>query len=148
MSFHQKQLRQLTTEIYKSLTDLSPEFIKLLFTVKEIPYDLHNGYILNLPSARTAYYDTNSVFFSYLVCHQTISSSSSSSSIHIHDFSERSLFNLLICQYLIDWLMPMNYFNLLFSTLELQTLPKMDCKFIINEPFGEYILTNFYGVFF
>ena len=41
--------------------------------------------------------------------------------------------------------MPMNYFNLLFSRLELQTLPKMDCKFkFINEPFGEYIFTNFY----
>ena len=36
---HQKQLRQLTTEIYKSLIDLSPEFIKPLITVKEIPYD-------------------------------------------------------------------------------------------------------------
>ena len=38
-----------------------------------------------------------------------------------HDFSERS-----------DWLMFMNYFNLSFSRLELQTLPKMDCKSIIN----------------
>ena len=40
VSIHQKQLRQLTTEIYKSLTDLSPEFIKPFFTVKEIPYNL------------------------------------------------------------------------------------------------------------
>ena len=38
VSIHQKQLRQLTTEIYKSLTDLSPEFIKPFFTFKEIPY--------------------------------------------------------------------------------------------------------------
>ena len=35
VSIHQKQLRQLTTEIYKSLTDLSHEFIKPFFTVKE-----------------------------------------------------------------------------------------------------------------
>ena len=35
VSIHQKQLRQLTTEIYKSLTDLSPEFINPFFTVKE-----------------------------------------------------------------------------------------------------------------
>ena len=34
VSIHQKQLRQLATEIYKSLTDLSPEFIKPFFTVK------------------------------------------------------------------------------------------------------------------
>ena len=45
LSIHQRQLRQLTTEIYKSLTDLSPKFIKLFFTVKEISYDLRNGHI-------------------------------------------------------------------------------------------------------
>ena len=40
VSIHQKRLRQLTTEIYKSLTDLSPEFIKPFFTVKELPYTI------------------------------------------------------------------------------------------------------------
>ena len=63
VSIYQKQLRQLTTEIYKSLTDLSPEFIKPFFTVKELPYNLRNGHILNLPSARTTYYGTNSILF-------------------------------------------------------------------------------------
>ena len=53
LSIHQKQLRQLTTEIYKSLTDLSPEFIKPFLTVKELQYNLRNGHILNVPSART-----------------------------------------------------------------------------------------------
>ena len=62
-SIHQKELRQLTTEIYKSLTDLSPEFIKLSFTVKELLNNLRNGHILNLPSARTTYYGTNSILF-------------------------------------------------------------------------------------
>ena len=33
--FIKKQLGQLTTEIYKSLTDLSPEFKKPFFTVKK-----------------------------------------------------------------------------------------------------------------
>ena len=60
VSIHQKQFRQPTTEIYKSLTDLSPEFIKPSFTVKEIPYNLRNGHILNLSSARTRYFGTNS----------------------------------------------------------------------------------------
>ena len=36
VSIHQKQLRQLTTEIYKSLTDLSPEFIKPFFYSQRI----------------------------------------------------------------------------------------------------------------
>ena len=35
ISILQKQLRQLTTEICKSLTDLSPKFTKPFFTVKE-----------------------------------------------------------------------------------------------------------------
>ena len=56
ISIHQKQLRQLTTEIYKRLTDLSPEFIKPFFTVKELPYNLRNGHILNLPSAPIQYF--------------------------------------------------------------------------------------------
>ena len=31
MSIHQKELHQLTTEIYKSLTDLNPEYINPFF---------------------------------------------------------------------------------------------------------------------
>ena len=63
VSIHQKQLHRLTTEIYKSCTNLSPEFIKTFFTVKEIPYNLRNGHILNLPSARTTCYGTNFTLF-------------------------------------------------------------------------------------
>ena len=68
VSVYQKQLSQLTAEIYKSLTDLSPEFIKPFFTVKEIPYNLCNERILNLPSARTTYYGCM-----FLSCHVRIS---------------------------------------------------------------------------
>ena len=60
---HQKQLCQLTTEFYKSLADLSPEFIKPFLLVKKISYNLRNGHILNLPTARTKYYGTNSILF-------------------------------------------------------------------------------------
>ena len=63
VSIDQKQLRQLTTEIYKSLTDSSSEFVKPFFTVKELPYNLRNGDISNLPSERTIYYGTNSILF-------------------------------------------------------------------------------------
>ena len=63
VSINQKQLRQLTTEIYKDLTDLIPEFTKPLFTVKEIPYNLRNGHILNLASVLTTYYGTNAILF-------------------------------------------------------------------------------------
>ena len=59
MSIYQKQVYQLTAKIYKSLIDLSPEFIKPFFTAGELPYNLRNRHILNLPLARTTYYDTN-----------------------------------------------------------------------------------------
>ena len=58
VSIHEKPLRQLTTEIYKSLTELSSEFIKRIFAVKELPYNLRNGHM-----ARTTYYGTNSILF-------------------------------------------------------------------------------------
>ena len=63
VSIHHKQLDQLATEIYKCLIDLSPEFIKPFFTVKELSCNLRNGHILNLPLARTTYYGTNSMLF-------------------------------------------------------------------------------------
>ena len=53
----------MTTEIYKGLIDLSPEFIQPVLTVKELPYNLRNRHILNLPSARTTCYGTNSILF-------------------------------------------------------------------------------------
>ena len=61
MSIH--QLRQLTTEVYTSLTDFSPKITKPYFPVKEIPYNLRNGHILNLPSAQTTIYGSNSILF-------------------------------------------------------------------------------------
>ena len=35
VSIHQKQLRSLATEIYKSLTDVNPEFMKNYFLLKK-----------------------------------------------------------------------------------------------------------------
>ena len=43
VSIHQKQLRTLATEIYKSLTDVNPDFMKSCFLLKEIPYRLRNS---------------------------------------------------------------------------------------------------------
>ena len=38
VSIHQKQLRILATEVFKSRADLNPDFMKSYFTIKEIPY--------------------------------------------------------------------------------------------------------------
>ena len=63
VSIHQKQLRALATEIYKSLTDVNPDFMKNYFSIKEIPYSLRNGSALKIPSARSTYYGINSNHF-------------------------------------------------------------------------------------
>ena len=60
---HQKHLRALATEIYKSLADINPDFMKPYFKIKEMPYNLRNGYALKLPSTNSTYYGINSVLF-------------------------------------------------------------------------------------
>ena len=63
VSIHQKQLRTLATEIYKSLTEVNPDFMKNYFSIKEIPYSLKNGSVLKIPSTRSTYCGTNSIHF-------------------------------------------------------------------------------------
>ena len=60
---HQRQLRTLATEIYKSLTDVNLDLMKNYFSIKEIPYSLRNGSALKTLSARSTYYGTNSIHF-------------------------------------------------------------------------------------
>ena len=38
VSIHQKHLDALATEIFKSLTDINPDFIKPLFKIEEMPF--------------------------------------------------------------------------------------------------------------
>ena len=58
MSIQQKHLRALATEIYKSLADINPDFMKPYFKIKEMPYNLRNGYALKL-STNSTYYGIN-----------------------------------------------------------------------------------------
>ena len=59
---HQKQLFTLAPEIYKTLTDVNPDFMRNYF-FKEIPYSLRNGSVLKITSTRPTYYGTNSIHF-------------------------------------------------------------------------------------
>ena len=63
VSIHQKQLRILATEVFKSLADLNPDFMKSYFTIQEIPYCLRNGNFLKIRSARSTRYGTNPILF-------------------------------------------------------------------------------------
>ena len=46
VSICQKNLRILVSEVFKSLTDINPDFMNSYFTLKEIPYCLRNGNFL------------------------------------------------------------------------------------------------------
>ena len=60
---HQKHLKHLAVEIYKSLANLNPEFMWPFFKNKSISYNLRNGNICILLLARSSHYGINSVQF-------------------------------------------------------------------------------------
>ena len=68
VSLHQKHLRALASEIYKSLADINPDFMKPCFIITKMPYNLQYGCALKLPSATSTYCGINSVFLEYVYC--------------------------------------------------------------------------------
>ena len=61
VSFHQKNLQILTTEIYKAKTDLGPKIIKYTFHLIQKPYNLRNDSELQRRRNRTVYFGTKSI---------------------------------------------------------------------------------------
>ena len=64
VSVHQRHLRFLMAEIYKSISKLDPEFMWSYFTHKDMPFHLRKGPILDLPKTYSFYYGTNAIHFS------------------------------------------------------------------------------------
>ena len=56
VSIHQRHLRFLVTEIYKSMTQINPEFMWPYFTYSNISYKLRKASILYLSSTHSTYY--------------------------------------------------------------------------------------------
>ena len=63
VSVHQRYLRFLVTEIYKSISQLNPEFMWSYFTHKNMPYNFRKSPFLGLPKAHSFYYSKNVVHF-------------------------------------------------------------------------------------
>ena len=63
VSVHQRHLRFLMIEIYKSISQLNPQFMWSFFTYKGILYNLRKGPILGLPKTHSCYYGTNAIHF-------------------------------------------------------------------------------------
>ena len=63
ISVHQKYLRILAIEVYKSLMKTNLHFIWDFYTIKAVPDDLRTGEKLNLPKVNTTRYGLNSLIF-------------------------------------------------------------------------------------
>ena len=63
VSVLQRHLRFLMTEIYKSISQLNPQFMCHFFTHRDIPHNLRKGPILGLSKTHSFYYGTNAIHF-------------------------------------------------------------------------------------
>ena len=63
VNIHQKHLRILALEVFKSITHVNPEFMWSYFNENTIPYNLRNGNRLLLPSAKSVKFGINSLTF-------------------------------------------------------------------------------------
>ena len=63
ISIHQKHLRILALEVYKSIMQFNPEFMWHCFNTNPIPYNLRKGSKLLIPPGKSVNFGTNSVTF-------------------------------------------------------------------------------------
>ncbi len=55
-TLHIRRLRIISTEVFKSLNNLNPSFMKEMFNVKETSYNLRDSSLMYLPSFNTIMY--------------------------------------------------------------------------------------------
>ena len=63
VSIHQRHLRFLFTEVFKSVNNLNPHFMRDYFQMNFSPYDLRKRNTLHLPPAQSARQGINSLLF-------------------------------------------------------------------------------------
>ena len=63
ISIHQKHLRILALEVYKSIMHFNPEFMWHCFNTNPIPYNLGKGSRLLIPPAKSVNFGTNLITF-------------------------------------------------------------------------------------
>ena len=61
VSFHQRNLQLLLTEIYKTVSNLNPSFMAEVFVTKDVPYNLRGSNNLALPRARINLYGIDTI---------------------------------------------------------------------------------------
>ena len=60
---HQEHLQFLTTEVYKSVNDLNPQFMWNYFNLSTLSYELGKGNKVNFPETGICHYGINSLSF-------------------------------------------------------------------------------------
>ena len=73
-TIHQKHLQCLMIEIFKSIHGDGPLIVKELFTLKQPSHILRNKYTIQLPSARSTTFGTNSLVFKGSIIWNTLPS--------------------------------------------------------------------------
>ena len=63
ISIHQRYIRVLVCEVFRSLNNLNSESMRSYFVFKKITYNIKNGPLLRLPTAKSTCYGINSVLF-------------------------------------------------------------------------------------
>ena len=63
LSIHQRHLRLLAIEVFKSIMHLNPQFMWSYFEEKTMPYSLGNGSKLTLPKTKSSRFGINSLRF-------------------------------------------------------------------------------------
>ena len=63
VSIRQRHFRFLVVEIFKSISQINPDFIWSFFKQKKLSYNLKEGPALNLPRTQSTYCVTNTIHF-------------------------------------------------------------------------------------
>ena len=63
LTIHQRHLQFLAAEVFKSINNLNPIFMTSFFQIRQIPYLLRKGAVVNLPDTYTHKYGINSTHF-------------------------------------------------------------------------------------
>ena len=63
VSIHQRHFRFLVTEIFKSISQINPKFMRSFLKQKKLSHNLRKRAILNLPRTQSTYHGTNAICF-------------------------------------------------------------------------------------
>ena len=63
VSIHKRNLQLLLIEVYKTIQNLNPSFMKEIFVQKDMTYNLRNNLLMRIPKTRTSRHGIESLSF-------------------------------------------------------------------------------------